>query len=451
MGWLAVKQRHNREKDYLDPAKDCDLSKLVRNFKHLGDMIILMTTAETADIVVHDGSCALHAATLQPKSQWQTTSDLYLAPLDGLRFLAFLLVFVHHLPAFAPSPWLVELNRYGWVGVELFFVLSSFLFFHLLSAEYTKTGTISARNFYIRRLLRVYPLMVALPALMLIIFGSPDGLGPVRLAALALFVDNFVTWLNGYNLSIPFSAHLWTLSFEFQVYLLIPFAFLALRRLGSRRFMITALVVLAYCFLARMTFFAAGAKHPVIWVTPFLRPESVITGMILFALRPQWHWGFSAGSALITALLFLNIPEPWTGATASALSYPIAALMCGSAIDAVLRAPWASAALSLKALRGLGRISYGLYVYHVLAIWLAQKTLGDWLARPLDASVHVIDYLMLFSAALASTIMFSVISYYGFERWLERLKSRFAAVEGRPSAQRAASRSEAGAPVRGLA
>ncbi len=62
---------------------------------------------------------------------------LYLAPLDGLRFFAFLAVFGHHLPRPPASAALAKLDQYGWVGVELFFAISAYLFFHLLNAEST--------------------------------------------------------------------------------------------------------------------------------------------------------------------------------------------------------------------------------------------------------------------------------------------------------------------------
>ena len=222
------------------------------------------------------------------------SGHLYLAPLDGLRFLAFLAVFVYHLPKFRELKALSLLNDYGWVGVELFFAISSFLFFHLLSAEHDKAGRISAWRFYARRMLRIYPLMMAFPIAMLAMYGSGNGLGIARIAALGLFLDNFVILFEDYNGSIPFSAHLWTLSFEFQIYLIIPFVFMAYKRYGRRAFLIGALAVFTYCFLARMAVFATGAKDSVIWVTPFLRPESVLTGMALFVIRPQWRWVYSA-------------------------------------------------------------------------------------------------------------------------------------------------------------
>jgi len=354
---------------------------------------------------------------------------LYLAPLDGLRFFAFLAVFGHHLPSLPASAALMKLHQYGWVGVELFFAISAYLFFHLLNAEAAITGRISVWRFYMRRMLRIYPLMMAFPVAMLVLYGATaDGIA--RLAALGLFLDNFVTVFRGYNISIPYTAHLWTLSFEFQLYLIIPFVFIAYRKFGRRAFLFGAGAVLAYCFLARMAVFAAGAKHPVIWVTPFLRPESIIAGMLLFVLRPQWAWQYSAGGALLAGTVFLMTDMPWQSAVGSAASYPLAAIMCAGLIDTALRAPWAAALTSVPYLTALGRISFGLYVFHPLSIALAKQALPSSPA----ASADLGDYALLFAASLAITIALSAASYLAFEIRVERLKGRFAVVNGRAAA-----------------
>src|SRR4051794_10600592 len=92
------------------------------------------------------------------------SSALYLPQLDGLRFFAFLAVFIHHLSA--PEP-LRFLQARGWMGVDLFFVISAFLFFRLFNEEASVAGRIDVLRFYLRRMLRLYPLMVAFPAVII--------------------------------------------------------------------------------------------------------------------------------------------------------------------------------------------------------------------------------------------------------------------------------------------
>ncbi|QKC86358.1 acyltransferase family protein [Mesorhizobium sp. NZP2077] len=90
---------------------------------------------------------------------------------DGLRFLAFAMVFFFHFQAPSRYTALVMVQRRGWVGVEIFFALSSFLLFRLLEQEQARTGRISISQFFIRRLLRIYPLMVLFPLAMLLVMA----------------------------------------------------------------------------------------------------------------------------------------------------------------------------------------------------------------------------------------------------------------------------------------
>lgn len=362
-----------------------------------------------------------------------STSRLYIAPLDGLRFFAFLAVFVHHLPQFSGSTTLLTAHNYGWAGVELFFLISSFLFFHLLDAEFCKTGRIRIGHFFMRRFLRIYPLMILFPTGMLLWFGSPDQLGWLRLAALALFADNAVIWFKGYNTSIPNTAHLWTLSFEFQIYLIIPFVFLAYRRYGKTTFLAGLVAVFLYGILARMTVYGLGAKHPLVWVTPFFRPENVLAGMALYVLRPKWHWGLSAGVALLAGIAFLSLTPPWASASGAAFSYPLGALTFAGLVDAGLRMPGLSSALSSMPLRFLGKISFGLYVFHVVAIGYAVRCTTWMLGRAPDPVHDSSDYWTLWATSLGLTIAAATISYFAFEKWLAMLKARFSEVEGRPA------------------
>ena len=90
----------------------------------------------------------------------------YVPQLDGLRFVAFLLVFVHHGPhlsaLFAAVPFIARalefLEHFGWFGVDLFLVLSAYLITSLLLIEYARHHDISLRGFYLRRILRIWPL-----------------------------------------------------------------------------------------------------------------------------------------------------------------------------------------------------------------------------------------------------------------------------------------------------
>ena len=354
--------------------------------------------------------------------------DRYIGSLDGLRFFAFLLVFIHHSPDLLGYPVLRTLGRFGWVGVDLFFAISSFLFFYLLGAEMKSASRIDAPKFYLRRILRIYPLMILFPLLMWAIFGNQDGAAPYRFLALTVFVDNFVTWFRSYNASIAYSGHLWTLSFEFQIYLLIPFVFLAYNRIGAAAFLKLLGGVFLGCLLARIAFFGLGAQHPIIWVTPFLRPESILAGMALAVLRPAWRWEYSLAVAVVAALVFTSMRLPWSSATSSAFSYPVAALMCAALIDLAIRAPGPRRWLSWGPVRWLGAISFGLYVYHLLAIGMTGRLMAAFIDLP-PSNLRVAVSTLL---SLLMTIALAALSYRFVERPFLRLKDKVTVVVGRP-------------------
>lgn len=368
---------------------------------------------------------AYAAISIRPASE-----SLYLPALDGLRLIAFLLVFIHHAPALLLFPIFIKIRSYGWIGVELFFVISAFLFFHLFSAEYEKTRKINIRRFYIRRLLRIYPLMIAFPALMMLIFWKGMSLKIFYyFSSLGLFFSNYFMWTQ--SSPVLFTGHLWTLSFEFQIYLIIPFAFALLVHFGSRRFMLGLTVVFAICLGLRLLTLALGTSYKVIWMTPLLRPESILLGLLLslgfFKRGPSWCYMIIF---VVAGLCFLQVPLPRISFLAGALSYPLAALMCGSLVVLALRWNPLNRMCSWKPIRFLGSISFGLYVYHLLGIDLTGQLFKS-LGLSVTPANSVQDWGLFFVISLLLTISMAVLSYYGFERMFLRLKDRFAVVHGR--------------------
>ena len=352
-------------------------------------------------------------------------SVLYIPALDGLRFVAFLFVLMSHISDALPA------NR-GWIGVDVFFVISSFLFFHLFNAEYRATGRIDIFKFFARRMLRIYPLMMFYALLMFIIF-SPENLNSIfRLAGLALLADNFVIWVWGYNLVIPFSAHLWTLSYEFQIYLIIPIAYLVYRRFGASKFLIILCLVWLICLTARAICVAIGVKHPVIWVTPFLRPESTLLGISLgmfgrslgmFGRIPIW---VVIGILFVAAAALIFGPNVDAAGWWNIALYPIVAAFAGALLHLALAQSAMTKVLNLPVMTYLGRISFGLYVYHLLGRHLAELSLS-WFAMKSDTAWYAFGW---FSLTLAITVILATVSYFAFERWFLIAKRNLSIVVG---------------------
>ncbi len=159
----------------------------------------------------------------------------YLPGLDGMRALAVAAVMIYH----ANSSWLPG----GFLGVEVFFVISGYLITLLLIGEHERTGTLSLKGFYLRRARRL------LPALFTLLIGITvytalfrrDALGQLRgdvVAALAYVSNWYQIWVGqGYTAAGDFAPlrHLWSLAVEEQFYLLWPLAVIGLLRLGGRR------------------------------------------------------------------------------------------------------------------------------------------------------------------------------------------------------------------------
>lgn len=284
--------------------------------------------------------------------------------IDGLRFLAFMMVFVHHAPPMAVIPGAEWLKIYGWIGVDLFFTLSSYLLFSNLTREKESSGFVNVRRFYARRILRIFPLLLVYVLSMLILFGptSPDW--PLRLAGTVLFFDNILSWFYGYNGAVIATAHLWTLSFEFQFYILLPLIVFAHTAVGKWRFLAAGLLLCLVSTLARLALYLSDVGHPVVYVTPFLRPESIFAGIALATCRPSWACTWSALVAVVALAAALSLPVAWKDPVAAIVQYPLVAIGFAGLLDLALRANWLRAALCIKPIVYLGTISYGLYVIH---------------------------------------------------------------------------------------
>jgi peptidoglycan/LPS O-acetylase OafA/YrhL len=358
-----------------------------------------------------------------------TSGSYYFPSLDGLRFVAFLLLFLQHLPRVGSPAWFVDLQEKGGNGVDIFFTLSAFLLGSLALEERRRVGRFDFGRFILRRMLRIFPLLYFYSALNFLVSAPVhDPHAFARLAGTLLLVDNFLCWIDGYS-QIPAMSHLWTLSFEMQAYLFIPLLAFA----GSgRRSMLIVIAAGVFALAARAVFIAVGVGHPVIWVTPFLRPDSLLAGLVLawmFAKEARSRANeFTIGIAAVVASVgyFLTLPLPHHGPLAI-IAYPIIAVVSGSAVWAALRVDPVRRGLGCRPLALLGRISYGLYVYHPLAILLAMKIAGY---LEMDFR-HLPGFAVTSSLALTFTIMISALSYWLLEKPFLNLKLHFETVGSR--------------------
>lgn len=359
----------------------------------------------------------------------------YHPELDVLRFFAFLAVFFHHaLPrdsalyiskGFSPAATelLLAAKGAGAYGVDLFFALSAYLITELLLREHAKLGRFSLSAFYVRRALRIWPLYFTFLALTVFVIPtifSDERFGPIYIVSFALFFGNWVS--AAYGLPFSVASPLWSISVEEQFYIAWP---LLLLLFGVHRIKQLAVVLLAIALGTRVFLAVYGAEHPAVWCNTLARLDPIAMGAILaFVLggrAPQIKGAFRLlmiGVALVSFLFVAKYLEQ-DGPTSIA-TYGVTALASVALLIAVLRE---DARLlqrqPFKSLVYLGRISYGLYVFHLLAIALVgQLVVIPLLGIQVNFEIRLVLSLLL-------TMLLAFISYALLEQPFLKLKERF--------------------------
>ncbi|WP_032935037.1 acyltransferase [Mesorhizobium sp. WSM3626] len=336
--------------------------------------------------------------------------------LDGLRFLAFAMVFFFHFPAPAEYVSVVMVQRQGWVGVEIFFALSSFLLFRLFEQEQARAGRISISQFFVRRLLRIYPLMVLFPLAMLLVYDTLNPAAYGWLLGLASFVGNYIDWFPENGGAIRYTSQLWSLPYEFQIYLFLPFLFLMYLSIGKRALAAGLLCILPLCLLGRVAFALSGMSFQTIYMTPLLRPESTIVGILIaMGLTRKFPLPLVAAVFLLSGIGLVFLPYIHTP-LGSVLAYLPAGLFAGSLLHIALYAQNVARLLRWPPLAYLGTISFGLYVFHA---WSFDQ------GKALLQLTHIPEnYATTCLAGLAHCVLAATLSYRVLEQPLLRLKPR---------------------------
>ncbi len=327
-----------------------------------------------------------------------------------MRGIAIISVVIHHqlTPFSLPG---------GFLGVDLFFVLSGFLITGLLWAEFDTTKTISLRKFYMRRVLRLGPaLFLYLLACIFVAYHTQ-----LKLIGLALIYLTNWRMAFGWDPSLDPSAIIWSLSIEEQFYLVWPLLLcgcLALKL--RRRSIITGLAVMIFAIMAhRYSLLNAGAGLTRLYYGTDTRADALLMGCLL-ALLPSasgvWtkRWLNLAGVLSAAALLYLILTSSFGDQFLYRGGYTAVALFAGIVIMVAANSPpWILAiTLRWRPLRWFGKISYGLYLWH----WLVVRS----------TSFYYLGYWEPW-ARLALAVGIASASFYLLERPFNRLKSRFAA------------------------
>jgi peptidoglycan/LPS O-acetylase OafA/YrhL len=364
-----------------------------------------------------------------PAATTKTHNRLYYPALDGLRFLAFAIVFIHHHELFKHIPYLTSLHKNGWIGVDLFFILSAFLFTRLLIEEYRKTGTINYRKFYIRRIFRIWPVYYLFVAFCFIYYLKINPIsqtGLLRLAGLCTFTDNIISVFQGYS-PIAYTPHLWTIGFEEQFYIFVPLLIYTLIRIKNKWVWIISSVV--FLNLIRAVFIAQDVPHPAIWVLPITHFDSIALGIVI------GFGGFDTifrkinpailgliGIALFICLEWMTPVED--RGFGIILTYTVVGLCTSFILYSVLTIDFLKKVFSNRVIVFLGKRSYGLYLFHLFCNGMAEVAVRkSWIPS---------GYFFSFIFSLGITIILSILSYKLIETPFLRLKKKYEVIASRP-------------------
>ncbi len=359
-------------------------------------------------------------------------SKFYQPELDGLRFFAFLAVFLSHCFSLDPAhyaqagmplsvaKWIARALASGGNGVPLFFILSSYLITELLLREYEKRGKIDVKAFYMRRILRIWPLYFAflLVVFVLVPHYSVYGIRPLTLAALFLFAGNWITIYDGFA-SHSLAGPLWSVSVEEQFYLVWP---LLISWVGPRRLKTVAIALIVIAMIIRGVMDVSGRfTMAAVWCNTFAWLDSIAAGALLaVALRGRTP---SFGVLLRVALLLTGVALWVISARGygylplrNLFHFPFIIVGSLSMMLGALGSLW----LANPVLVYLGRISYGLYVLHPIGMAVAAFLFPE--------------FTLLYAATgLVVTILCAAVSYRFLEAPFLRLKKRFTYIDSQPA------------------
>ena len=359
-----------------------------------------------------------------------SAAKVYFENLNAIRFIAASFVIVAHIELFKklfhlPNFFENEVvSIIGRLGVVLFFVLSGFLISYLLFVEKEVTKTISVKKFYIRRMLRIWPLYFLIIILAFFVFPyievfkipNQESASWYRMIyeflLFCFLLPNLASSIRIFPF-LPFASHTWSIGVEEQFYLIWP---ILIKKIKNR-WVLMSLVILIYLMIKK-----------IVMLLPFFEGLNVLKQFIqhtpidcmaiggIFALIAYEKTKFSSK---IRDFLFLKSVQ-WTcflltlyligiGFRLSEYQYEFYALFFGILIINFACNSNRIFSIENRTLNYFGKISYGLYMYHPIVIVLMIKALVVFKMED--------NLILLYTLVFSFTIVLSSLSYKYFEKW----------------------------------
>lgn len=376
--------------------------------------------------------------------------------LDAIRFIAALLVVLHHIQYFkmqdGVSSWpglSHVLEDAGRVGVNLFFVLSGFLISYLLMKENSDTGDINFKHFYVRRVLRIWPLYMAYSFVLIV-------LSPFIMHKLGIAVDsNLHTILTNLLFMILFAVNIqlaffpynkgileitWSVCIEEQFYLIWPLLLILFRKKLKLLFILmlsigflskTGCLVLPYFFHSLTTPQLFGYNYVLLFDKLELFGMGMFAAYLLFnkenytkffdtILRPGIQWSM----LILTILVMLSIIKI---PVLSKYYYDhfIHAVLFGYLMLMAV-APNSILKLEYPLLRTLGKISYGIYLFHAPVCQILLIVFMKVFGAVKNVPVYEILYPL---TGVAATCGVAYLSYELYEKHFLKLKTKYSTIQ----------------------
>ena len=351
----------------------------------------------------------------------------YFHRLDTLRFFAFLIVFISHLftkfdyDTLTESPFLLNFLKSfldnGGAGVQIFFVLSGFLITFLLCKEEEKFGRINIRFFYMRRILRIWPLYYLV--LILGIFILPHVANTFAFDGVIwknlVFLNNFEMLKSGQEINTGVA---WSVAIEEQFYVVWPILFVVFYRRNRLIYVaiITYLLSCWYTFVSPSTayfhtfgninYLMAGCMGGVLFFKQKTFISSKFKSCKLFYLN------------LFIILLLNNLPN-----------LPVFLILPFNYLFIILYLVSRNLSVERNIFMKLGKYTYGMYLYHSIFLICTKIVMTK---LNFDYENNILLLITVGVIALTLTITFSIVSYRVFESKFLKLKGLFTPQENKP-------------------
>ena len=363
-------------------------------------------------------------------------SKVYFPNLNGLRFVAAILVLIHHVEQFKKIMNLPNyfdntiINNLGKFGVNLFFVLSGFLITFLLLTEKNRSNTISVSKFYKRRILRIWPLYFLLIILSFFIFPEIEILQINNISN--QIHDNFISKIVLFIFFLPnlclgvfapvlFASQMWSIGYEEQFYLIWPWI---LKNIKKARIF---LIFLFVCFLTIKTLLLFVFKdflisinfyEKIVLLFDFPSFDSLLIGgffaylvfeknqTIKFVYKPYFQ------VIIYLSLFYIVINNCYL----TLVINQIYAIIFGLIIINLSNGKTTILNIENKIVNYLGQITYSLYMFHAVIIVLVLNVF-----EKIKYHNIYIEYFII----ITLTILFSILSYEFFEKYFINLKEKY--------------------------